>query len=438
MSQAAAGGFAYPSRGQIADGEHRRGQAARFADALCVKVEPQPACQAPQHGRNAQRELPSAARRAARERALEQRFRFCGAAGRRAALRPGETEGAFADGSALRGVVQQPQQNRGQLFHRIDLQQSAGRQQIVGDPAEVLHRRPDDDGPLGQGRFEDVVAAPAVERSAHENDIGEGVQAGELAQGIEQQNRRQIGGRRGVELRAAHERQAVEGARRFVEALRVARRHDEERAPPAGRRCAERPRQQFLLAFAGAARDHDGAGRGVLEKRRQIVGDTGLGGGEVVLDVAADLRSLGRRAGRQKSLPVGFALRQDGAGAAQDRREERAQAGVARRRAVGHASVQQQRFRAEALGLQKIVGPDFRLDDDQQPRAQGAERAGYAPGKFQRRGEYGVGQAGELLPGELAPGGGGRADVKRRRGKAFAQPAQQRNGGQNFADRNRV
>ena len=51
---------------------------------------------------------------------------------------------------------------------------------------------PEDDGFAEERRLEDVVAAALRERAAHEDDVGDGEEAAEFADGVEEEDVRRL------------------------------------------------------------------------------------------------------------------------------------------------------------------------------------------------------------------------------------------------------
>jgi len=120
-------------------------------------------------------------RRLDRRRLAQQRLRSLDRAFGRPTLRLGDGFGSPADGSGAVRIVQQLEPRRRQGLRLIDLNQRIAGQQPVRDRAEVLHVRPDDHRLAVERRLQHVVAAPAVERAAHEDRRRSGVQGRELA-----------------------------------------------------------------------------------------------------------------------------------------------------------------------------------------------------------------------------------------------------------------
>jgi hypothetical protein len=66
----------------------------------------------------------------------------------------------------------------------IDLAESAETAEFGDDFGEVFHVRPDDDRASGEDRFDGVLSSDALETLPHDNEIGEGIPAAELAGGV--------------------------------------------------------------------------------------------------------------------------------------------------------------------------------------------------------------------------------------------------------------
>ena len=76
----------------------------------------------------------------------------------------------------------------GELGWFLDERERAGVVKFFGDGREVFHVRADDDGLAEIGRLQNVVAAALRQRSAHEDRSGAFKEAGQFADGVEQQN----------------------------------------------------------------------------------------------------------------------------------------------------------------------------------------------------------------------------------------------------------
>ena len=116
------------------------------------------------------------------------------------------------------------------------------------------------------------MTAGRDERAADEGAAGPGVERGELAQAVEQEDRRsRRRGRSAVAPPQGVGEARVDELEDLVETLRVARRDDEERALPAARR-GESVEHRPLLAAHGRAGDEHRPPSGQLRDARDELG----------------------------------------------------------------------------------------------------------------------------------------------------------------------
>ncbi len=129
-------------------------------------------------------------------------------------------EGLGAEAEAF-VVVEQSAEAVRKLGGGFDDGDGLGGEKLLLDGREVLHVGPCENGLAERGGFENVVAAPAAEAAADENDASVGVKRAEFAERVEEKNAAPVVG----ELGTKREGQAA-GAdflRDGGEALRLAR-----------------------------------------------------------------------------------------------------------------------------------------------------------------------------------------------------------------------
>jgi hypothetical protein len=207
------------------------------------------------------------------------------------ALGKGALKGALAEGAAGGRVGEEG----------VDLVREIGGvgdpqrpmcEEIVGDGLEVLVVGAGDDGAGEGGGFEEVVAAARGDGAADEDDIGDGEQRAEFADGVE--NKDAGPGERG-ERGAADEGDARGGEALGggVEAFGAAGNEDEQKRRVARGEFLVNAGNEFVLVDVavegrrhGGSGEDDGRGGVVVEEIAQVGGDLGEGGVEVELEVA--------------------------------------------------------------------------------------------------------------------------------------------------------
>jgi hypothetical protein len=318
--------------------------------------------------------------------------------------------------------------------------------EIGRDFGEVFHMRTRYDGPRGHGRLQDVVTAARGQRATHEHHVRQREQAGELADGIEQQGtgQRQILGAGQAGTADERDPGARQRLRGCIEALRLAGGQQQEQSRPAGGDLLEgRYDGGVFIGIAGsggrhgAGGDPDGARLKAFEEAADRRFRRGLAHFEIVFEIAGGERVIRRCADANPALPHVFALRQQQIDLREHAAEEPAQRAIAAEGAVGDAAVDQQQARAGALGLAKQVGPDLGFHNDDQRRPQRPQHAPHGEDVIER-GVEDARRVAQLLVGGMVSGQGGDGDEDRRARQAEAQLPDQFHRRNGFADGNGV
>ena len=344
---------------------------------------------------------------------------------------------------------QQPCDRAGQSGGVFDFHARARRPELVRNGLEVLHVRPGDHRLGEKCRLENIVPAAPGQRSAHEDRVRHGKQAAQFADGIQQQHRRKRQRVRAAQARAAQVRNPgrLQFPRRRVETLRLSRRQNQQQVRmPRGEFLERRNRHVVFVHVAGAPSGpggrHGAGGDPHFARPRALQQSGHRGAGrrrarlEVVLEIAARVRALGKRPERQKPLAHGVRLRQDGIRRGQHSPKEPPEGQVARKSAVGDAAIDDRQARAGAVHLTKEIGPDLGLRNH---HGRGAQRAQHAPHRehvIHRRVEYAVGQIAQLVAGGGAARQGRGRDEKPAVWKLRPQAAQEFHARQHLAHRN--
>ena len=227
---------------------------------------------------------------------------------------------------AADGIVEQAGNGVGERGGVGDIEAGFGGPEIVGNRLEIFHVGSQNHGLAEEGGLEDVVAAASGESAAHENDVGDGEEAAQLADGVEQEDVRVcVGGERGAA--DVRDRGVVQLSGDDVEALGLARDEDEEQ-PGAGKLAVGGDDGVVLVEIGGvggrhgAGGDPDGIGAQAIdegENGRIGVGGTGL---EIVFQVSGDADTVGRGAEGGEAAGNGRRLGEDQIGLGEDGAEE--------------------------------------------------------------------------------------------------------------------
>ena len=322
------------------------------------------------------------------------------------------------------------------------MSQCAGLLERRGDVAEVLHIWSGEDGDAEARGFERILsAAGRGEAGADEGDARDGVDAGKLADGVEQED----GGGRdrcgGVDPPRPAECWVGQKRGNGVEALGMARRQDGDELRQLRQCSSVGAEDDGFFTFAGAAADeHWSANWQVTSEERD---DGQLRGGrwwQVIFEIAGDVDAVRRRTDLAQAFGIKRGLGEEDARAGEQFLPDATESEVARIGAVRDARIDDSDGDALFGGDGEIVGPELRFDEHEQARAERAEIAAQDPAEVER--EIKDGSSAEALACELLAGAGGGGDDDTElgvsAGERFAQAQDERGGSEDFSDGNGV
>ncbi len=288
------------------------------------------------------------------------------------------------------------------------------------------------------GGLQDVVPAGGDERAPDEDDVGQRIDRGQLAQGIEQHHllvapasRLEPGAPHAAQIRCGHER------RHQVEPLGVARSDEQGGVRHAFQHAAKSREDQLLFSHRGAARDDQRplrtrdppeAALQRFRRRRRL--------GRVELQIARDLHARARPTERADAFGMGLCLHQEEVDFAEHAADEAAQQPIARERAFREAPVDHGHPRSPKMRLVDEIRPDLALHEHEEHGVEGAESGPHRPRPVERCIEQAV-RAHALRRDGIPRGrGGGEEDAQAR--KAILERRHERPRGEDLADRDRV
>ncbi len=250
---------------------------------------------------------------------------------------------------------------------------------LCGHIAEIFHVRAEDGRPGEPAGFQNIVAAGGDEGAADESDVGNGVEAGELADGVEKKH---VGifveGRCSVDLGAAGDDPAIllGEAGGFVEIGGFARGEEKKAAAPLTLDHVEGGEDGFFLTGNDAAGDDDGPAFLRFDLGGEPFAEGAESGGlGVVLHVAGDFDAIFGGANFAEAGSVGVGLGEVESGGGEDAVEENAEgvasAAEALKGSFGDAGVDEDDGNVAAASFAEEVGPNFGLDDDDEVRDSG-------------------------------------------------------------------
>lgn len=291
------------------------------------------------------------------------------------------------------------------------------------------------------GGFQQVVPAAAREGAPDEDASGRAEERGEFADGVQQKHAGQGEGVRGGQVRATEEGDAAGGElfRGGGEAFGAARGEDEQEAGVSRSEAEEGVEYGVVLVGVAVERgghggggDPDGGGPERVEKLLNISRDFCGIRIEIVFEISGDFdlfRAHGAVAGGG-----GGVLGEDEIGEGEDVAEEAAEAEIAGEGAVRDAGVDDEETGAVAAGFAKEVGPDFGFGDDEKRGTEAAEDAAHGKAVVDGGEEDAAGEARQFFFADVASGEGGGGDIDGHAGEGALEAAQERDGGEDFAD----
>ena len=326
-----------------------------------------------------------------------------------------------------------------------NLDSGTGARESCSHVAKIFHRR-SENGWFGKPRrLKNIMPAGGDERAANENGVGKKIKTREFANGIEDEDVAVF-----VERRAEIERAAAnglpaaffDGADGGVETLGLAWSEDEKRVPPLALDDIVGGENNFLFTGNDAAGNEQRPallfanlpGEPVAESggRRRFV---------IVFHVAADFDANRRRAHFFQATRVFGGLCEKEIGVMQNALEEfadeRFETAEATKRFVGDAAVDENHGNVGAIGFTHEIRPDFSFENYDEGGTKLIEIAADGAGPVKRKIENAVGGSDTFVGDALARSGRGREE-NLTIGETLLEAVDERLGGENFADRDRV
>jgi len=355
------------------------------------------------------------------------------------------------------GVFEQVNHFDAGVFGAFDLDGGAGFNKAGGHGGEIFHRRAED-GDFAEGsRFEDIVASGIDERATDEDAVGEAIEGGEFADGIEEEDGDVVGD--GVQAIAGVRGATGTGKREFRaadeftmglfdeiggegETLGLAGSEDEQSFWKIALDHAEDEEGERLFGGDDAAGYDEGAAAATGAFFFEPFGEGGgRGQFEVVFQIAADRDFFGWGTEGADAVGVRLGLHEEGGcvaeGGLQERLQEEAECAEitlpAGEGAIGNAAADEKDGDFATAGFAKEVGPDFGFEDDDGGGFDGLDDAADAEGPVEREIDYGIGE-GHALFSESVTGKGGGGDDERALRVGVFQAAGEGDAGEGFAD----
>ena len=233
----------------------------------------------------------------------------------------------------LFGIFQQVDHFDAGVFGTFDLDGSAGFDEARSHSGKILHGRAED-GNFAEGcRFENVVPAGVDERAANKNAVGEAVEGGEFADGVEQENSGVVGdaifaavgvgrdaGAWQGEFGAANEfaMRLFDEFSRGAEAFGLARREDEQGFREISLDDTEGDEgERFFGCYNAAGNDERVAAATLAFLFEPLRERSGRGEFEIVFEIAANGDAIRGSAEGADAFGVLFRLHEEGGGVGQ-------------------------------------------------------------------------------------------------------------------------
>ncbi len=324
---------------------------------------------------------------------FERLFDQLDAAGSGADVGLDDAVGGGDDGLAAVGIFQEFLHSAAEDVGILNLNASAGGNELAGNGAKILHIGPEDDRMTAGRRFDDVLAAGAHEALADEDGGRDFVKPFQFARGVNDEAIVRFGGllKVRVDLRAEHEFDlfAAGEVHDLARALDMPRDDDQEQAWEFPLQIRKDIEEDFFLAGVSAARDEDrlrGRDPDLLEQLNRInTLHIGVGHGDVVLHVARHVDAVTRNTDGGEVVGILRALRADQREFVENLVRESAQPFVAAFGTLGHAAVHKKQGHVAARGHPDMVGPQLGFHEDDEVRLDQIVSATHGPGKVLRK-----------------------------------------------------
>ena len=357
----------------------------------------------------------------------------------------------------LFGILEEVNHFDAGVFWACDLDGGLGFDKAGGHGSEIFHGRAEDGDFAECGGLKNVVTAGIYQRTADENAVGEAIERGEFADGVEEENGDVVGDpvvtRVGVGGDARAGKRQFGAADEFAvglfdkfggrsETFGLAGSEDEEGLWKIALDYAEHEQCQGFFGCDDAA--------GYDERAAAVAGAfffkpfgerSGRGQFEVVFEVAADSDFFGRGAEGVNAVGVLLGLHEEGGGVAEGGPQERLEIETenaeitlpASEGAIGDAAADKEHWDVAAARFAEEVGPDFGFENDDGGGFDGVEDAANAEGPVEGEIDYCVGE-GHALLGESVTGERGGGDDEGTLGIGVFQTAGEGYAGEGFTD----
>ena len=343
------------------------------------------------------------------------------------------------------------------IFGTFDLDGGLGFDEARGHGGEIFHRRAEDGDLAEGGRFENVVAAGIDEGAADKDAVGEAIEGGEFADGVEEEDGGvvrdgvfgAVGCGCGVGIGKSEFGAADEFAMGFLdefggrgEALGLAGSEDQQGLWEIALDDAEGDEGERLFGGDDTSGDDERTAVAALAFLFQPLRE-GSGSGKllIVFEIAADRDAAGRSAKGFDAVGVLLGLHQKGGGVGERGLQERLEVEAkgsqvalpAGERAVRDASADEENGNFALGGFAEEIGPDFGFEDDDESGLRGVKHAADAEDPVEREVDEGVGE-GHTFSGEGVAGLRGRGDDEGSLGIGVFEAAGESNAGKGFPD----
>ncbi len=287
------------------------------------------------------------------------------------------------------------------------------------------------------------MAAGGHQAPADEDHRAELVDGGQLADGVEDDD---VGARLGVDRQVAAPRRAeallLAQLHHLGEALRVARRDQQQGRGQRRLDATEDPQDHRFLALHGAAGDQHRPGRREAEIAQDAFARPRRRGGSarlqrVELEAAGDDDAIGGGADLDEAADRLLRLHAESVDVSEHVPEEAARQPVARERPRRQPAVHDRGLDATGSALAQQVRPDLGLHHQEQARLHQVQGAAYDQPEVEGKVEDGIG-VGHAAAGQLLCRHRRRRHEEPQPGMALAQGGDERAGGQQLADRHGV
>jgi len=274
-----------------------------------------------------------------------------------------------AHSAARLGVGKEPLQDFAQFRRIRDLHCAARAHQRAGDVTAVGIVGPHDHRHAERRRLQQIVPSHRHQTTADECHVGRRIQRRQFAHGVDQQHLR-VGPHRLSDAAAIEANCApLQQLRHALEPLRMPRHQHQHCIREPRKQRGVRVEQRLLLAAMGAARDPCWPGADIARAQLAPLLQDQAPWLHIELHVADDVRTLRIGADGDEALGILGGLRRDEAAARHRAAEQGAETAIPRHGFRRQARTREHHRHAAPPAFVEQIGPQFRLHDDCQARA---------------------------------------------------------------------